>query len=71
MNLQSRAFKGGEIIPGKYTYDGVNVSPPLSWGALPAGTAAGRYKSGSFKGYGRTYTSKGPNLRFFAGPEHQ
>lgn len=37
MNLQSTAFKDGEMIPVKYTCDGVNISPPLSWGVLPAG----------------------------------
>jgi len=38
MKLQSTAFKDGEMIPGKYTCDGTNVSPPLSWNALPTGT---------------------------------
>ena len=38
MKLQSTAFKDGEMIPGKYTCDGANVSPPLSWNALPTGT---------------------------------
>jgi len=38
MKLQSTAFKDGEMIPGKYTCDGANISPPLSWNALPAGT---------------------------------
>lgn len=38
MKLQSTAFKDGEMIPRKYTCDGANTSPPLSWNALPAGT---------------------------------
>ena len=38
MKLQSTAFKDGEMIPGKYTCDGANVSPPLRWNALPTGT---------------------------------
>ncbi|NQT10235.1 MAG: YbhB/YbcL family Raf kinase inhibitor-like protein [Desulfobacteraceae bacterium] len=38
MKLQSTAFKDGEMIPGKYTCDGADVSPPLSWNALPTGT---------------------------------
>ena len=38
MKLQSTAFKDGEIIPGRYTCDGADVSPPLSWNALPTGT---------------------------------
>ena len=36
--LTSPAFKGGETIPKKYTCDGVDVSPPLSWSGFPAGT---------------------------------
>ena len=36
--LTSSAFKGGETIPKKYTCDGVDVSPPLSWSGFPAGT---------------------------------
>lgn len=38
LTLTSTAFAAGEPIPAKYTCDGVNVSPPLSWGAPPAGT---------------------------------
>ncbi len=38
MKLQSTAFKDGEMIPRKYTCDGANVSPPLSWNALPTDT---------------------------------
>ena len=36
IQLSSTAFKDGEIIPGKYTCDGANVSPPLSWTGVPA-----------------------------------
>ena len=36
--LTSTAFAAGEPIPAKYTCDGANVSPPLSWGEPPAGT---------------------------------
>jgi phosphatidylethanolamine-binding protein (PEBP) family uncharacterized protein len=33
--LTSRAFQGGAKIPARYTCDGANTSPPLSWsGAL-------------------------------------
>ncbi len=38
MELTSSAFNEGAMIPGKYTCDGADVSPPLNWGALPAGT---------------------------------
>lgn len=31
LNLQSAAFKNGESIPDKYTCNGENISPPLSW----------------------------------------
>jgi Raf kinase inhibitor-like YbhB/YbcL family protein len=36
--LTSAAFKDGATIPGKYTCDGVDVSPPLAWSGAPAGT---------------------------------
>lgn len=35
--LNSAAFKNGETIPRKYTCDGENVSPALSWNKLPDG----------------------------------
>ena len=38
MQLQSSAFADGFTIPKKYTADGANVSPPLSWSDVPAGT---------------------------------
>jgi len=38
MELISSAFNEGGMIPGKYTCDGADVSPPLNWGALPVGT---------------------------------
>jgi Raf kinase inhibitor-like YbhB/YbcL family protein len=31
LKLQSAAFKEGERIPDKYTCNGENISPPLSW----------------------------------------
>ncbi len=34
----STAFKEGEMIPDKYTCDGINISPPLNWSNPPAGT---------------------------------
>src|SRR5262245_7396530 len=38
MTLRSSAFSDGELIPPKYTCDGVNVSPALEWADVP-GTA--------------------------------
>lgn len=36
--LTSTAFKPGGAIPSKYTCDGNDVSPPLTWSGAPAGT---------------------------------
>lgn len=36
--VTSSAFKQGETIPRKYTGQGADVSPPLSWGPVPEGT---------------------------------
>jgi len=36
--LRSSAFENEKAIPSKYTCDGANVSPPLSWKDAPAGT---------------------------------
>ncbi len=38
IELTSPAFGDGEAIPGRYTADGDDVSPPLRWGEPPAGT---------------------------------
>ncbi|WP_219906767.1 YbhB/YbcL family Raf kinase inhibitor-like protein [Enhygromyxa salina] len=38
MLLESSAFDDGEAIPSKYTCEGENISPPLSWSGAPAGT---------------------------------
>ncbi len=35
--MTSPVFEEGAAIPGKYTCDGVNVSPPLSWTSVPEG----------------------------------
>jgi Raf kinase inhibitor-like YbhB/YbcL family protein len=37
MELKSEVLRNGEI-PVRYSKDGENVSPPLSWSDLPAGT---------------------------------
>ncbi len=36
--LTSPAFTGGGPIPGQYSCDGRDVSPPLAWSGVPAGT---------------------------------
>ena len=36
MQLTSPAFKQGGRIPAKYTGEGENVSPALSWSGAPA-----------------------------------
>lgn len=40
MKLTSSAFEQGAVIPTKHTCDGADVSPPLAWSDVPAGTAA-------------------------------
>ena len=39
MTIRSTAFEPGMPIPKKYTGDGEDISPPLSWSGLPDGTA--------------------------------
>ncbi len=36
MNIVSSAFENGGMIPQKYTQEGENVSPPLSFSDIPA-----------------------------------
>ena len=38
MELKSTAFEPGGLIPAKYTCDGQDMSPPLTWSDPPAGT---------------------------------
>lgn len=38
MTFTSPSFEPGELIPQKFTCDGDDVSPELSWGATPEGT---------------------------------
>ena len=38
IEITSTAFAHGEPIPKKYSGEGVDVSPPLSWSALPDAT---------------------------------
>lgn len=37
--LTSAGFEAGAAIPRKFTCDGADVSPPLAWSDVPAGTA--------------------------------
>lgn len=36
MQIKSSAFENGSAIPTRYTCDGENVSPPLSWQGVPS-----------------------------------
>jgi len=38
MKISSAAFTEGGMIPKKYTCDDVNLSPPLTFADVPAGT---------------------------------
>ncbi|HEU4851436.1 MAG TPA: YbhB/YbcL family Raf kinase inhibitor-like protein [Telluria sp.] len=38
LTITSEAFGAGASIPAQYTCDGSDVSPPLSWTGVPAGT---------------------------------
>lgn len=36
--LSSKEFDNGEVIPIKYTCDGMDISPPLQWDGYPSNT---------------------------------
>ncbi len=38
LKVKSTAFEEGGMIPKKYTCDGDDVSPPLTWNSVPGGT---------------------------------
>ncbi len=38
LSLKSSAFKNGDFIPRRYTGEGEDVSPPLTWSHVPEGT---------------------------------
>jgi Raf kinase inhibitor-like YbhB/YbcL family protein len=38
LQVSSSAFGQGKVIPKKYTGEGEDVSPPLAWSDVPAGT---------------------------------
>ena len=37
LELESSALSEGEAVPVKFTCDGDNISPPLSWSGVPEG----------------------------------
>lgn len=38
LTIESSSFAHGRAIPVRHTCDGPNVSPPLAWAGMPAGT---------------------------------
>jgi Raf kinase inhibitor-like YbhB/YbcL family protein len=38
MLLHSKSFQQNELIPSKYTCDGINISPSLEWSGFPSET---------------------------------
>ncbi len=40
LDLTSPAFAAGARLPERFTADGEGISPPLTWGTPPAGTAS-------------------------------
>ena len=38
--LTSKAFESGQEIPRRHSCEGDDISPPLSWSAVPAGTGS-------------------------------
>ncbi|MEW9854122.1 YbhB/YbcL family Raf kinase inhibitor-like protein [Novosphingobium sp. M1R2S20] len=40
LDLSSPSFANGARLPERFTADGVGVSPPLVWGAVPEGTSS-------------------------------
>jgi Raf kinase inhibitor-like YbhB/YbcL family protein len=40
LKLQSTAFTQGQTLDARFTCDGDDVSPPLAWRGLPAGTGS-------------------------------
>jgi len=38
MIIESPSFMHDSVIPARHTCDGPNVSPPLTWAGIPAGT---------------------------------
>lgn len=40
MRIESQAFKDGEVMPNKFTCDGNNINPELSFFDIPEGTVS-------------------------------
>jgi Raf kinase inhibitor-like YbhB/YbcL family protein len=40
LQVESSAFAAGQEIPARYTCDGDDISPPLSWSPPPSGTGS-------------------------------
>lgn len=40
MRLRSSAFADGSTIPGRFTCEGDDISPPLAWNDVPSGTGS-------------------------------
>lgn len=38
LTVESSAFAPGSAIPARYTCDGDDISPPIRWNGIPAGT---------------------------------
>ena len=38
LEVSSPAFQTRGMIPSRFTCDGENLSPPIAWGKVPAGT---------------------------------
>lgn len=38
--LTSEAFRHGDVLPTRFTADGLDLSPPLAWHGVPDGTVA-------------------------------
>src|SRR5881296_3324104 len=55
MEIKSQAFPQGGPIPARYTCDGKDASPPLSWSGAPAGTKSFALISDDPDAPGRTW----------------
>ncbi len=40
LEVRSSAFAEGQAIPSDFTCDGANMSPPVAWSGVPAGTGS-------------------------------
>ncbi|MCD1295929.1 YbhB/YbcL family Raf kinase inhibitor-like protein [Methanocella sp. CWC-04] len=56
LTITSPVFKNGETIPEKYTCDGTDISPQLSWSGVPEGTESFVLIADDPDAPGRTFT---------------